>query len=433
MPGQYPAGPTENPCYATTVDTISRSVDERSCVTTGRRLVASVTTTSASGRRRPSAPACTRPHAADRRPRSPAAGAARQTRRSPVSEIVATTWRTPAVVSSPAVSTAAAGRRLACRRRGATYTESSTVKRVRGPLFHCVAYAYPTPRRRRRRDQEGPARRLHRREPCGPLPQRHRLDLERRDAGQHVVVVDRRDRGQVVGDRRSDDDRVDAGTRCPPASDRGRRVRGRTPGPCPGTTSAGDIASTRSREARSTPRSGANGSSAGPSAVHHRCVHTTSPSAVCTAVVMSCGVWPGRLQQPGGLAEPEPLGLPVVPHVVAVDRPVVVEPRVGEQRRVERVVGMVVAEHDVGDLLGAEPERASGSRMAARDATIPGSTTTTASPSRTSATEDATRSPAYPSTRTSSRAVSRAGHAGASAGRTWTRSRRRTASRPRPA
>ena len=102
---------------------------------------------------------------------------------------------------------------------------------------------------------------------------------------------------------------------------------GANAGPCPGTTRVGESASTRSREARSTSGSGANGSSAGP---------RRSTTGACTRparrrsaprVVMSCGVWPGVSSSQVDSTEAEALRRPVVPHVVRVDRPVVVEPR----------------------------------------------------------------------------------------------------------
>jgi hypothetical protein len=68
------------------------------------------------------------------------------------------------------------------------------------------------------------------------------------------------------------------------------------------------------------------------------------------------GGMPGRLDQADRRGQLEPLRGPVDPQVVAVPRPVVVNPRVREQRRVQRVVGMVVREHHVGDLLGCELE-----------------------------------------------------------------------------
>src|SRR3954454_22151101 len=96
----------------------------------------------------------------------------------------------------------------------------------------------------------------------------------------------------------------------------------------------------------------ANGSSGGPCRVHHRCVSAITPSAVPTRVVTSCGVtW--CLNQPNGACELESLGGAHLPGVIAVDRPVVMNPCVREQRRVESVIGMMVGEDDIGDVLRA--------------------------------------------------------------------------------
>ena len=61
-----------------------------------------------------------------------------------------------------------------------------------------------------------------------------------------------------------------------------------------------------------------------------------------------------RFDQADRRRQLEPLGLAVDPEVVAVPRPVVVDPGLREQGGVQRVIGVVVREHHVGDLLGGD-------------------------------------------------------------------------------
>src|SRR5215472_6685014 len=86
-----------------------------------------------------------------------------------------------------------------------------------------------------------------------------------------------------------------------------------------------------------------------------------------------------RGDQPDRWAQLGALGFAVDPQVPVVSRPVVVHAGIGEQRGVDRVIGMMVAEYDVGDLAGRHAR--------------PGSTTTITSPSMSSVTELPTRSP----------------------------------------
>ena len=59
----------------------------------------------------------------------------------------------------------------------------------------------------------------------------------------------------------------------------------------------------RSRLARSTSRSTANGSSAGPSEPHQACVQAYTSAAAAASVVMSSAEWPGvRSSRTDGLS-----------------------------------------------------------------------------------------------------------------------------------
>jgi hypothetical protein len=51
------------------------------------------------------------------------------------------------------------------------------------------------------------------------------------------------------------------------------------------------------------------------------------------------------------------LRVPRNPQIALIDRPVIVEPRIGEQRRVDRVVGMVVGKDRVGHVARRHAER----------------------------------------------------------------------------
>src|SRR5262249_25541307 len=66
---------------------------------------------------------------------------------------------------------------------------------------------------------------------------------------------------------------------------------------------------------------------------------------------------PGSGHQPDRGGELEVTGLAADPQVAFVGGPVVVDAGTEEQRRVDRVVGVVVAEHDVGDVAGGRPVR----------------------------------------------------------------------------
>src|SRR4051794_14494781 len=67
--------------------------------------------------------------------------------------------------------------------------------------------------------------------------------------------------------------------------------------------------------------------------------------------VLRCVAW--CLDQPNGGRELEALGGAHLPGVSAVDRPMVMNPCVREQRRVQGVIGMMVGEDDIGDVLRA--------------------------------------------------------------------------------
>ena len=117
------------------------------------------------------------------------------------------------------------------------------------------------------------------------------------------------------------------------------------------------MARTRARPLCRAARSVAKGSSAGPLADHQRCVQATTPEAVVTSVVMSCGGVARRLDQADRGGDGEALGGAVIPDVTLVDRPVIVEARVGEERGVKRVIGVMVREDHVGDGIGRDAER----------------------------------------------------------------------------
>ena len=90
---------------------------------------------------------------------------------------------------------------------------------------------------------------------------------------------------------------------------------------------------------------------------------------------------PGGADQLDRRAQLGPLGVPVGPLVVQVDGPVVVDPGRREQRGVDRVVRVVMAEHQIGDVAGPVPCPASAASSRSREGTMPGSTMITASPS----------------------------------------------------
>ena len=142
--------------------------------------------------------------------------------------------------------------------------------------------------------------------------------------------------------------------RCPArsASTRPGRTRGRDRGRCEPDRDP-ECAVARPRAAS---RSGANGSSAGPCADHHRWVSTTSPLVVSTNVDRSWGVWPGVATQADGRGHFE-LVVVIDPLVIDVGGLEVVHPRRWEQRDVHRVIGMVVADHDVGHVTDAHAQR----------------------------------------------------------------------------
>jgi hypothetical protein len=60
----------------------------------------------------------------------------------------------------------------------------------------------------------------------------------------------------------------------------------------------------------------------------------------------------GCCDQADGGRKQEAASEPPLPFVGLLDRPVIVVMRVGRERRVERVVRMMVREHDVGDGAG---------------------------------------------------------------------------------
>ena len=95
----------------------------------------------------------------------------------------------------------------------------------------------------------------------------------------------------------------------------------------------------------------------GPSGRHQAWVNASTPSAVPTRVEMSSFVCPGVCSSRTDGGQLDALGVPARPEVAVVHGPVVVHPRVREQRDVDGVVGVVVTDHDVGHLLRlcAEP------------------------------------------------------------------------------
>ena len=66
---------------------------------------------------------------------------------------------------------------------------------------------------------------------------------------------------------------------------------------------------------------------------------------------MSSPVCPGVRSSRTDGAELRSVRVPVEPSVALVDRPVIVNARVAEERGVDRVIGVVMAEHHVGDVL----------------------------------------------------------------------------------
>ena len=111
-------------------------------------------------------------------------------------------------------------------------------------------------------------------------------------------------------------------------------------------------ASSRSRLTCRAAASEPSGSSAGPSAIHHACVHTNDVAGGGRDRRDVLGGVPRSPQQPDRRTELEPLGVPVEPAVPHVGRPVIVDPGRREQRGIDRVVGVVMAEHHVGDVPG---------------------------------------------------------------------------------
>ena len=168
----------------------------------------------------------------------------------------------------------------------------------------------------------------------------------------------------------------------------------RNAAPCPGITTSA-AASTRARRRSMAAWSSASGSILGrpvlaPPQVGHR-VHGVVRLDDERRVLR--GVARGQPQR-GGRREVVAVAVVVEPQVVAVARPEVHDLRVREQRAVDRVVGMVVAEEHVGHGLWRHAEAASGSVISDRRATMPGSTMIRASASRTRTTEEPTPSPA---------------------------------------
>ena len=87
------------------------------------------------------------------------------------------------------------------------------------------------------------------------------------------------------------------------------------------------------------------------------CVQTTIPSGVPTSDGDVLGRVAGRAREHDRGAQDATLRVGILPVRAAVDRPVVVDRGVREVAGVDRVVGMVVAEHDVGDVLDTDAER----------------------------------------------------------------------------
>ena len=131
---------------------------------------------------------------------------------------------------------------------------------------------------------------------------------------------------------------------------------GTNAGPWPGTTMSAS-ASTRCRAADSADRSTATASPVEVARFHGVGERDHAVGRAGQRGDVLAGV-SRRADEPDRRRQLVPLGLPVVPAVALVDRPVVVEARVREQRGVERVVRMVVAEHDVGHVLGRHTQRA---------------------------------------------------------------------------
>ncbi len=145
---------------------------------------------------------------------------------------------------------------------------------------------------------------LHRRVPRGPGPVRPAAGLRRRNDAGGVKCA-------AGGTGTPSPAPV-----CAPPHRCGRNSAARTGGsqrgtvssalngpPWPGTMRSA-AASTRSREARSTSRSGATGSSAGPFACHHRSpAKATTPDSVPASRVMSSALWPGvRISRSDGVS-----------------------------------------------------------------------------------------------------------------------------------
>ena len=105
--------------------------------------------------------------------------------------------------------------------------------------------------------------------------------------------------------------------------------------------------SSRSGLTCGAPASEPSGSSAGPPAAHHAWVQANTSSGADATVEMSCAACPGGAQQPDRGPELRTVSVPVDPPVPRVHGPVIMNARRGEQRRVDRVIGVMVAEHHV--------------------------------------------------------------------------------------
>ena len=99
--------------------------------------------------------------------------------------------------------------------------------------------------------------------------------------------------------------------------------------------------SSRSRLTCRAAASEPSGSSAGPPAVHHAWVQANTSSGADATVEMSCAACPGGAQQPDRGPELRTVSVPVDPPVPRVHGPVIMNAHRGEQRCVDRVIGVL--------------------------------------------------------------------------------------------